>query len=175
MSELFPLVLRTARTLLVFHSVHMRPYTQSDVESLIGVYTAAIHSLAAPYYTPEQLDAWAPPNQDAGKWRERLASVQTLVAEHDGIIAGFASYKLDGHLFLLFTHPNFARQGVATRLCRRVESALRATGVTRIFTEASLAGQPFFEHCGFELGLEELVECRGVRLRRFHMHKQISL
>ena len=110
---------------------------------------------------------------DAGRWRQRLASVHTIVAEHNGVIAGFASYEHSGHLDLLFTHPAFARRGVATGLYRRVESALLAAGVSRVFTEASLAARPFFERCGFEIDSEEIVECRGEQLRRYAMHKQL--
>jgi putative acetyltransferase len=153
--------------------VNERPYETSDLEQVMGVYRASIHSLAAPFYSAEQLAAWAPQNMDAGRWRQRLASVCTFIAEHDGVIAGFASYEHSGHLDLLFTHPAFARQGVATRLYRRVEAAMLAAGVSRAFTEASLAARPFFERCGFEVDCEELVEVRGAHLRRYAMHKEI--
>jgi putative acetyltransferase len=150
-----------------------RLYKPSDLEQVIAVYFASIHSLAAPFYTADQLEAWAPQKMDAGKWQQRLASVQTFVADHDSVVAGFASYESNGHLDLLFTHPSFARQGVATRLYRCVESAMLAAGIAKVFTEASLAARPFFEQCGFKVDHEEIVECRGARLRRFAMHKQI--
>jgi putative acetyltransferase len=150
-----------------------RLYEPTDLEQVIAVYCESIHSLAAPFYTSEQLAAWAPHNPDIGTWQQRLARLHTFVAEHDGTIAGFASYELDGHLDFLFTHSAFARQGVATRLYRRVESALRAAAVSRLFTEASLAARPFFEHCGFEIDAEEFVECRGNQLRRYKMYKEI--
>jgi putative acetyltransferase len=105
--------------------------------------------------------------------RHRFGSFYTIVAEHDGFSAGFASYEYSGHLDLLFTHPTFARQGVAMRLYRRAESAMLAAGVSRVFTEASLAARPLFEHCGFEIDCEEIVECRGAQLRRYTMHKLI--
>lgn len=139
----------------------------------MAVYTAAIHTLAAPFYTAEQLAAWAPANPDARRWQQRLAPLHTLVAEHNGVITGFAACEWNGHLDLLFTHPSFARQGVATRLYRRVESALRAAGVSRVFTEASLAARSFFERCGFQVDAEELVECRGAQLRRYAIHKPL--
>ena len=154
-------------------SVNERPYEPSDLGQVIALYGASIHSLAAPFYTPEQLAAWAPANPDVGRWQQRLAPLHTIVAEQDGVIIGFASYELNGHFDLLFTHPAFARQGVATRLYRHVESALRAAGVARVFTEASLAARPFFERCGFRVDAEQVVECRGAQLRRYAMHKQI--
>jgi putative acetyltransferase len=153
--------------------VHERPYELTDLPGIIAVYTASIHGLATPFYSPEQLAAWAPATYDKARWQQRIAQVHTLVAESDGVLAGFISYRDDGYLDLLFTHPTFARRGVATRLYVRVEATLRAVGVLKIFTHASLAARPFFDRQGFELDGEEQVECRGVYLRRFAMHKQL--
>jgi putative acetyltransferase len=153
--------------------MHERPYELTDLPGIIAVYTASIHGLAAPFYSPEQLAAWAPATCDQARWQQRIAQVHTLVAESDGVLAGFISYRNDGYLDLLFTHPAFARRSVATRLYLRVEAALIAVGVLKIFTHASLAALPFFDRQGFELDGEERVECRGVHLRRFAMHKQL--
>jgi putative acetyltransferase len=154
--------------------MNFRPFEPADLPQVIEVYNASIRCLAAAYYTADQLAAWAPAHPDVASWQRRLDSLHTFVAEENGVLAGFASYEKNGHLDLLFTHPEFARRGVATQLYLKVESALRAAVIPKIFTEASLAARPFFEHYGFRLDAEELVECRGARLRRFRMHKQIS-
>ena len=153
--------------------VNERPYESTDLPGVIETYTASIRSLAAPYYTPEQIAAWAPVPPDATRWQERLAHLHTIIAESDGILAGFASYTLDGYLDFLFTHPAFARRGVASSLYHRVESALDAVSTPRVTTLASLAARPFFNRHGFQLDSEECVECRGAYLRRFAMHKQL--
>jgi putative acetyltransferase len=154
--------------------VNERLHKPSDLPSVIDVYTASIRSLAAPFYSPDQITAWAPAMPLVERWQQRLASVHTFVADSDGDLVGFASYRRDGYLDLLFTHPAFARRGIATRLYCRVESALRSEGCLRVFTHASLAGRPFFDHHGFHVDAEESVECRGAYLRRFAMHKELS-
>jgi putative acetyltransferase len=151
--------------------MNVRPHESPDLPRVAEISTAAIHSLAAPFYSPEQLAAWAPANPDLQRWRQRLAELQTVVAEEDGVSAGFASWRSDGYLDLLFTHPRFARRGVATGLYLHIEDALRQAGVPRVFTHASLAARPFFDRHGFRVEAEELVECRGVYLRRFRMNK----
>ena len=138
-----------------------RPYKPTDLPSVIDVYTTSIRSLAAPFYSPEQIAAWAPAMPLLERWQQRLNAVHTFVADCDGILAGFASYRHDGYLDLLFTHPAFARRGVATRLYFRVESALRSEGCLRVFTHASLAARPFFDRQGFHVDAEESVECPG--------------
>src|SRR5262245_1114169 len=136
-------------------SVNERPYEARDLPSVVETYTASIHRLAAAYYSPAQLAAWAPVPPDTARWQERLTRLQTIVAESDGAFAGFASYTLEGYLDFLFTHPVFVRRGVASRLLQRVESALQEIGRTQITTHASLAARAFFDHHGFLLDREE--------------------
>ena len=151
-----------------------RPYKPSDLPSILDVYSTSIRYLAAPFYSPEQIAAWAPATPDVERWQQRLASILTIVADCDGVLSGFASFRHDGYLDLLFTHPAFARRGIATRLYFRVETALRSEGCLRVFTHASLAARPFFDHHGFRVDAEESVECRGTYLSRFAMHKELS-
>ena len=152
----------------------VREYSSTDLPQIMSTYHEAVHTLAAPFYAKEQLDAWAPPNQDSNLWEQRLAGLRTIVSEEGGLIAGFASFDLAGHLDLLFVNPRFARRGVATRLCTAVEQDLRIAGVSRIFTEASLAARAFFDRSGFRVVAEETVECRRAYLRRYAMDKIID-
>ena len=154
--------------------MNVRSYEAGDLPKVIETYTASIHSLAAPFYSPEQIAAWAPPDADMGRWQKRLAGLHTIVAEEEGMLAGFASYTDEGYFDFLHTHPDFARCGVATRLYQQIESVLCSAGCARVFTHASIAARPFFDHQGFEVNKEECVECRGVYLRRFAMHKQLN-
>ena len=173
-----PVPRRSSCTLSLFRynrlPMTLRPFQPSELEQLIGVYRAAIHTLAAPFYTPAELSAWAPPTMDPDQWRQRLASVRAIIADEDGIVAGFLAYDLTGHIDMLFILPPFARQGLATRLYADAEAELRKAAVSRAFVEASLAARPFFERVGFRVDSEELAECRGQKLRRFRMSKTID-
>ena len=135
----------------------IRPYHASDAEKVAAVYHAAIHTLAAPFYTPAQLEAWAPAQIDLTKFNERMLEYTTCVAAIDDIIAAFISWRRDGYIFMLFTHPDFARRGLASALCERAEQAFRASNLGRTFTEASLAARPFFERRDFTIEREEVV------------------
>jgi len=148
-----------------------RRYEPGDLAGIIEVYTTSIQVLAAPFYSREQISAWAPATPDVERWKQKLSRLNTIVAEADGFLAGFISYTNEGYLDFLFTHPKLARRGVATRLYLEVESTLRSAGVLKISTHASLAARPFFDHHGFQVDAEESVECRGAYLRRFSMHK----
>jgi len=131
--------------------VNERPYESTDLANVIEIYTASIRVLAAPYYSPDQIAACAPVPPDAARWQERLSRLHTIVAESNGVLAGFASYTFNGYLDFLFTHPAFARRGLATKLYQLVESALLAASAPRVNTHASLAARPFVDRHGFQL------------------------
>jgi len=56
-----------------------------------------------------------------------------------------------GHVDMLYCHPDHAGQGLAGQLLAGVEAHARATGTTRLFTEASELARPVFARAGFRL------------------------
>lgn len=122
----------------------LRPATETDLPSIVSLFTDSVHQLAARSYTPEQRAAWAPEAPDLSQWRYRLAKVETLIAESDGTMAGFISFTAGGHIEFLFTAPTFSRRGVASLLYEAAAERLLGKGVGKLTTEASLEARPFF-------------------------------
>ena len=151
----------------------IRSYREANLAAIADLFTASVHSLAVGHYDAVQRAAWAPQPPDLTYWRERLRSMQTLIAEEDGALAGFIAYEQNGHIDLLFTAPEYARRGVASLLYRHVESALLILGVEALFTEASLVARPFFERQGFRVEEEQHVKVRGAWFRRYAMRKPV--
>ncbi|WP_298233973.1 GNAT family N-acetyltransferase [uncultured Azohydromonas sp.] len=152
--------------------IAIRPYAPADLKTLVALFTAAVHTLGAPHYGRQQLDAWAPRPPDLDTWRQRFEAQHTLVAEDALGPCGFVSWRDDGYIDTLYTAPRCARRGVATRLVQAAEDALSAAGVTELSTEASLAAWPFFETRGFEVVEPQTVTRRGASFTRFLMRKE---
>ncbi len=153
--------------------LQLRPYRADDLAPLVGTFTDSVHVLARPFYDEAQRAAWAPDEANLDEWRARLSGISVLVAEEDGILAGFIGYSPDGYVALLYTASHAARRGVASMLYARVESEWRAAGLARAFAEVSLAARPFFDRQGFTVVEEERVERRGVFFTRFKMSKAL--
>jgi putative acetyltransferase len=147
----------------------IRAKTDSDVASIATLFYESVHQIASQSYTPQQLKAWAPESPDLKQWQLRLARLETLVADFEGVLAGFISYTVDGHIEFLYTAPAFTRQGVASKLFEAAVQILQTKGVTNLSTEASIVARPFFEFMGFSVVEEQVVERNGVQLRRFAM------
>lgn len=151
--------------------MRIRPGGRADAEVLSALFTASVHTLAAPHYDAVQRRAWADPEPDLAHWRERLGELDVLVAERDGETAGFIGFTADGYIDLLFTAPAHARRGVARALFSLAEQRLRELGAPALRTHASRVSRPFFEQQGFVVVAVETVRLDDVGLERFEMRK----
>ena len=104
---------------------------------------------------------------------ERRASRPTWVAEIDGRIAGFTDLEPDGHVDMMYVHPDFKGRGVATALMATVEEAAAAQKLGRLYTEASITAKPFFEKKGFRVIAPQIVHVRGQDLVNYRMEKSL--
>ncbi len=55
----------------------------------------------------------------------------------------------NGHLDMLYCHPDHTRRGLAGELLTIAEQTAQATGVLRLYTEASELARPVFERVGY--------------------------
>jgi putative acetyltransferase len=154
--------------------ITIRPYIPEDRDTSIEVFRASVRRIGLLHYSLAQVVAWAPDEIDATTWNARRLSRTTWVAEIGGKTVGFSDLEADGHLDMLFVHPDFQRQGVASALLRRVESTGVEGGLSRLYTESSIGARPFFERSGFNLIAAQTVLIRGEILVNFRMEKALS-
>ncbi|MBY5935767.1 GNAT family N-acetyltransferase [Marinobacter nauticus] len=155
-------------------SITIRKYRIQDLSPVVRLFTDSVHELTAGAYDETQRYAWASRTPHLDTWRERLESLETLVAEEGSDLAGFISYEKDGTIDLVFTAPNYARRGIASALYHEAEQQLKDLGVTELKTEASVVARPFFERHGFEVVDEQRVTVRGAQFLRYLMRKKLD-
>jgi putative acetyltransferase len=127
----------------------VRAYRPGDLDAVIAIFVGAVREVASKDYTPAQIDAWA--TVDRAEWEPWRLTRPTWIAELGDASAGFADLESDGHLDMMFVHPDYQRIGVATALLESIEAAARQRSILRIFTEASITARPFFERRGFRV------------------------
>jgi putative acetyltransferase len=126
----------------------LRPYLPTDLDILVAIYQDSIEELTGEDYSDAQRAAWAA-TADEPDFGARLAKELTLVATVGGSAAGFAALKDNTHIDMLYVHPSFARQGIASLLCDALEKLASARGAKRLTVDASDTARPFFEGRGF--------------------------
>jgi putative acetyltransferase len=154
---------------------HIRLYRPDDVDALIDIFRASVRQVARRDYSEEQVLAWAPDAIDRTGWVEQYASRPAWVAEIEDRPVGFSDLEPDGHLDMMFVHPDHQGRGVASALLAEVESAARHQGIDCLHTEASITARPFFERRGFQLLAPQTVSLRGQRFINYRMEKVLGL
>jgi putative acetyltransferase len=161
-------------------TVVVRAARPADAAALAAVSRAAIEESAAGHYTPAQLAVWAARRSEAAHARF-VETTTVLVAEVDGVVAGFASVALaavdgpaPGEVDQLFVAPSAGGRGVARALLTAVEAAARAAGLPALVTHASWRAAPVFERLGYRQVEVESVTLDGETLTRARMVKELD-
>ncbi|WP_282940116.1 GNAT family N-acetyltransferase [Paenibacillus sp. RC67] len=156
--------------------MNVRRFQASDINQIVTLFYETVHSVNGRDYSQEQLDAWAPVDEQALKlkaWEESMSRNMTYVAETGGVITGFSDMTVEGHLDRLYVHKDYQGQGIASALVERLEQEAKRWGLTEINVEASITARPFFEKRGYRVIESQVVERRGVQLVNYKMLKSL--
>ena len=154
--------------------MNIRLYRPADLDAVMDLFRESVRRVAIRDYSQAQVEAWAPDRPDRERWAERRASRPTWVAEIDGTIAGFTDLEPDGHVDMMYVHPDHQGKGIATGLLKTVESEAARLGLGRLYTEASITAKPFFERKGFHVIAPQTVSLRGMDFLNYRMEKRLA-
>lgn len=149
-------------------------YRAADLPAIAQLFRETIHTVNRRDYSPEQVEAWAPPQTDLARWQQKLASEEVVVAECAGELVGFCAWTPEGYLDFIFVHHGHQRKGIAQKLYHACERRLRELGCARLHTQASVTAQPFFLRQGYTVVQHQTVKVRGVDLPNAVMEKRLS-
>ena len=154
----------------------IRDATARDAEAIAGLFYHTILNVNVRDYSRTQVEAWAGPAPDPGKWEERIAAGEgvrkTFVAARGERVLGFAEFEGDGHIDTLYVHHEYQGYGIASRLLDRIEAEAQRLGLTSLYTEASITAKPFFRKRGFSVVMQQQVEVRCQTFRNYRMEKR---
>jgi len=156
-----------------------RPARSEDGPALTAITLAAIRGTARAAYTSEQVEAWSARVAESARIAGAFQgdSVRVAVDEADSPVAYFV-LEADGHLDMLYCHPDHGGRGLGQRLLAEAEQAARAIDVARLFTEASELARPVFAHAGYTLlhrrDFTIPHEGREVAINNYAMEKRLA-
>ncbi|HJS92154.1 MAG TPA: GNAT family N-acetyltransferase [Steroidobacteraceae bacterium] len=156
------------------NSIAIRPYAPTDAFELTNLFRASVRQIASGDYSASQLRAWAPDAIDEHQFGQRCERKSTWVAEVEGRLAGFTDLQSDGHVDMLYVHPDFKRRGVARALLNHIEELARREDLRRLYTEASITARAAFEAMGFRVIVPQTVTVRGESMTNFRMEKRLE-
>lgn len=81
--------------------MEIRKFRDSDMLQIISLFYETVHSVNKQDYSSDQLDAWAPREEEALKlktWKSSFRQNITYVAEINGVVVGFSDMTAEGCL-----------------------------------------------------------------------------
>lgn len=152
----------------------IRPYQESDAETLWSLFYHTVRTINRRDYTQAQVEAWASEDIGMDVWRTTLHKSATYVAEQEGKILAYAVLQSDGLIDHFFCHHQHQRQGVGRTLMAYLEAEARSKQIETLYAMVSITAQAFFTQSGFEVIEEQTVARRGQTLSNRVMKKNVS-
>ncbi|MBL8551146.1 MAG: GNAT family N-acetyltransferase [Hyphomonadaceae bacterium] len=167
---------------------------REDVPALRPLMDAAIAELLKPYLPPEGVEASF---SVMGLDTQLIDDGTYYVVEEGGVIVGSGGWSRRATLFggdhsagrdaraldpksesarvrAMYTHPAWTRRGIGRLVLDLCEAAAAAEGFTRCELAATLAGEPLYRACGYEILERFAAETpSGVPVPLLRMAKQL--
>lgn len=155
------------------NTIEIRAFCPGEEAALFKVHYSAIHRIASRDYSAEQIQAWAPEDQDADLWAQRMRDINPFVAEYRGKIVGYADLQSNGYIDHFFVSGEYPRLGIGSTLMRHILASALQRRLPLLSPDVSRTAQPFFEHFGFVVVEQRLPQRRGVTLPNALMHRRL--
>lgn len=159
------------------HDQHMliRDFVPGDQAELRRVFMSSVHEIARSFYTPEQLDAWAPSAYDEQRWADKMCALRPFVAVIDDRVVGYADLQASGYIDHFFVSGQFPGRGVGSALMDHIHQVANQRGISELSAHVSLAAESFFSKQGFSVVRRQAATVNGVSMRNALMTKPLPL
>lgn len=131
-------------------------------DDLWKVYFSAIRLICISDYSEKQVQVWAPDQFDMEIWAKKLQELNPFVAKIGSTLVGYADLQTDGLIDHFFVHGEHQSVGVGTMLMNSILQ--KGHNMEKLYSRVSMTAKPFFQHHGFVVIKEQVVEIRGEQL-----------
>lgn len=158
----------------------IRPFVAHDAGAVAALTLAAIRTIGARAYSPAQVDAWAARHLAPERFPACAAKGDRILVAVDAqdMPMAYVLTEADGHVDMLYCHPDHSGNGVAGLLLHAAEAEARSKGIARLYTEASELARPVFARAGYTLlhrrDFTLPGECGDVAIHNYAMEKRLA-
>lgn len=154
----------------------IRTFRPGDEHALRAIHWASITKVGPLAYNRAQVAAWAGKTRETWEWLEwhRAGDRITIAFTADNEAAAFSLLEADGHLDMLYCHPDHVRRGHALRLVEEASAFGRSAGLSTITTDASELARPVFLAAGYEVEHRQDFLLDGVPIHNYAMCKDLT-
>nr|WP_290223557.1 GNAT family N-acetyltransferase [Trichocoleus desertorum] len=127
--------------------IQIRLARPEDLDRVIELQTQALEILSSTNYNAQQIQALV---TGQAAWRGRDEVI--FLAESAGELVGFSGLSTQRQqITAVYTHPQFARQGIGTQVLQALEAAAIEKGYRSLWVTSSLTAVDFYQARGYKL------------------------
>ncbi|MBL1378172.1 GNAT family N-acetyltransferase [Zobellella iuensis] len=141
--------------------MEIRKIRSGETSSIWRLLHDTVHRINQADYSKSELAVWAPDEYDEPSWVSRFIRTRPLVAMDGKFLLGFAELSDDGRIDLFYVHHARQGEGIGRALMQRLKAEAASRGLYRLYCEASITAQPFFEAMGFVYLEQRQLKRRG--------------
>ncbi len=145
-----------------------------NLNIITSLFRDTISTVNTTDYSPQEIEAWAKGADVKENWIRRIETHYFLLSMHENILVGMASIDINGYLDVMYVHHKYQGMGIASELLSKMITYAIQQNHKEITSDVSITAKPFFLHKGFEVVAPQLVQCRGVVLRNYHVKLDIK-
>lgn len=135
-----------------------RPMEETDLADVYNIHTSCLQKTLAGHYTLVQIATWQQGHSPQAYWHGVIAGDKYNVAEIEGTVVAFASWRA-GELLSLFVSPTKQRSGIGSILLACIDHQAVIKCV-----KASLNAAAFYRKFGFQAVTVADVNKRGIQI-----------
>lgn len=153
----------------------LRAARTDDADAMASIYERTVRAIGSRDYSEAQVAAWIGVGARADRFRARLVDGRRcwVAVDADDTPQAFIDLEDDGHIDFLYAAPEVAGTGVAGRLLDELEAAAQASGMTRLYVEASEAARRFFLKRGYTETARRDFDVEGVAMHNYAMERML--
>ncbi|WP_028865577.1 GNAT family N-acetyltransferase [Psychromonas aquimarina] len=153
--------------------LRIRHYLPGEEPLLRELLFNTVRNINCRDYSQAQVQAWAAEEYDPLEWQARIKSINPFVVTLKNEIVAYGDLQSDGYIDHFFCHYLHQKKGIAKALMRLLLRTGKDNGIKRFYSNVSITAKPFFEHFGFRIVKEQLVEMNGLVLKNYLMEKTV--
>lgn len=154
--------------------ISVREFKPGDEAATFPVFFSAIHEVASAHYSPELIEAWAPPDTDPQRWTLRIQGIKPFIAMRGDEMVGYADLQDSGYIDHFFVSARAQRVGVASALMQRILQSAAERGIQLLYSDVSLSAQGFYQRFGFVIKEQQTFLFGGLPMSNARMELQLG-
>ena len=125
--------------------MQLRKANIQDVDAVRFLFYDSITTVNAKDYSLQQIEVWGSGFKNIESWKKKIEEQYFLLAEVEGVVAGFASLTNEGYLDFIYVHKDFQGTGIAKTLLAALEKRANELQLKVITTIQALRPNRFLK------------------------------